>query len=268
MIDVVRIYRNGRYAYTSVSLTGLLLWLFSFSLQSCSIRGRELNINPILIEALRRDLACHVNGCFPKETMAKFQRLEQEGFIGGDVPNDGYIRNNDDLRKHFMFLFCHSLALKEAGRMFENERIRNQFIYDFTRVQGSANLIWEPIAVNRQSHRRPYTVEFRLRDLLTDFGDLTVRDLDDSGVLDEERNLHIDALFALDNVQHGRAPEYLGDRVDIDHLFRDNSITIELPAFLHGQKNILIDNLIRVPRENVIRTSSNYWMNRNNRGFI
>ena len=273
MINMVKIYRNRTYA--STPLIGLLSWLFSFSLQSCSIRGKELNIDSIPIERLQQNLRSHVHGCIPRETRAKFQRLEDEGFLGGQIPENGDIRNNDDFRKHFMFLFYNCLRLKEPGRMFETAEERNRFIINFRAIAGSEDLIWEPIPVNRRGNarrpsRRPYTVEFRIRDLLTDFGNLDVEDLDASGVLDEEDNLDIGALYALDNVQNRRAPEYLGDTVQVDHLFRDNSITVELPDYLHRQKTMLIDNLVRVPTdeqlEGLIREAGNYWQGRYRRG--
>ncbi|UWW96953.1 MAG: hypothetical protein NMK33_00025 [Candidatus Cardinium sp.] len=78
---MVKIYRNR--VYSSISSIGSLLYLLGFFFQSCSIRGRELNINPIPIESLQNDLRFYVNGFFPRELRSKFTRLEGEGFVGG-----------------------------------------------------------------------------------------------------------------------------------------------------------------------------------------
>lgn len=263
MMGIVKTYRNKTHA--SISLIGLLSWFFSFSLQSCSIRGGELNINSIPIERLQRNLASYVNGCIPRETRAKFQRLQEEGFLGRTAPDFRDIQNNNDVRKHFMFLFYHCLNLKEPGVMFRTANERDEFVNNFRRIPGSAMLFWEPIRVDRNSNRRPYTVEFRIKDLLINFRGL--RDLNESGNLDDSGNLNV---FALANIQNRHAPEYLGDIVEIDHLFRDNSILAELPGYIHNQKTILIDNLMRVPRQEqvagLIRESGNYWVNRADRG--
>ncbi|UWW96952.1 MAG: hypothetical protein NMK33_00020 [Candidatus Cardinium sp.] len=151
--------------------------------------------------------------------------------------------------------------MKKPGTVFDEDG-RDQFVREFRRIPGNQMLIWEPVRVDwdtnvARNNRRPYTVEFRIRDLFTNF--YGFRSHDDSGHLD---------IFNWDFAEHGRSPRYLGDRVDVDHLFRDNSITIELPAFLHREKNRFIDNLIRLPLENVIRESDNYWTHRPNRGRL
>lgn len=267
---MVKIYKNG--AYASISLIGLLSWFLSCFLQSCSIRSRGLNadINTIPVELLQRNLASHVHGCIPRETRAKFQRLQDEGFLGRTSPDFRNIQGNNDIRKHFMFLFYHCLNLKEPGVMFGTQNERDEFVNRFRSIPGNSMLFWKPVRVDRRNSRRPYTVEFRIRELLTDLGNLDVEDLNESGILDESDNLDIDALYALDNVQNRRAPEYLGDTVQIDHLFRDNSITVELPDYLHLQKTMLIDNIIRVPLQEqirgLVREPGTYWHGRHERG--
>ncbi|MDN5247424.1 MAG: hypothetical protein QWI37_04285 [Candidatus Cardinium sp.] len=153
-----------------------------------------------------------------------------------------------------MFLFYNFLIIKEPGRLFENRQERDEFVYDFRRVQGSGMLLWEPIPVNKRAYRdRPpkYLVKFRIKDLFLDFYDFPPGN--------NLRNLNI---FEFAVAQDGRAPQYMDDTVDIDHLFRDNSITVELPSFIHAEKTMFIDNLIRVNTEKLIRESRDYWLNR------
>ncbi|UWW97176.1 MAG: hypothetical protein NMK33_01240 [Candidatus Cardinium sp.] len=226
-------------------------------------------------------MSSHVNGCIPRETRAKFQRLEDEGFLGQTAPDCRDILTNDDVRKHFMFLFYHCLTYKEPGLMFRTRNERDEFVNSFRRLPGSAALFWKPIRVDRPNslRGRPWTVEFRIRDLLVDFRDVELpdlnesRNLDDSGNLNINKltNLNVEVLYQLHNVRRRRAPQYLGDTVQIDYLFRDNSITVELPDYLHSQKTMLIDNIIRVPTpeqtEGLIRQPGTYWHGRYGRGY-
>lgn len=195
MVSMIKIYGNKRYAF--ISLTGLLLWFFSFSLQSCFIGERRLNINPITRKDLDEDMAKHVNGVFPKELKKKFIRLENEGFVGGVDPN------NDDIRKHFMFIFCHSLNLKSPGALF-NVVERDQFVNLFTQLPDAQNLVWNPVPVDRYSAIPPYMVEFRLRNLFTANDPFMPANLGRKAA--------------------GHAPDFIYngivERIDIDHLFK------------------------------------------------
>ncbi|WP_144087207.1 hypothetical protein [Cardinium endosymbiont of Dermatophagoides farinae] len=233
----------------------LLLYIVLF-LPSCySIKNGKLGVHPtITIGELEQDLADDVDGCFYRETISKFEKLEEIGFLGDQIPNNDNILTSDHVRRHFMFLFFNCLILKEPGRLFQNAQERDEFVDDFRRIPGNGMLLWEPIPVNKRPWRdRParYLVEFRIKDIFLNFYDFP-----------PGNNLGNLNIFEFAVAEAGRAPQYMNDTVDIDHLFRDNSITIELPSFIHAEKTMFIDNLIRVNIENLIRTSRNYWLNR------
>ncbi|CAH2559981.1 Prokaryotic membrane lipoprotein lipid attachment site profile-containing protein [Cardinium endosymbiont of Oedothorax gibbosus] len=237
---MIKIYGNKKYAF--ISLTVLLLWFFSFSLQSCSSIGRnKSNITPITSQDLLGQ-AQQANEPLIRELVDKIDLLEQSGFVGGVDPN------HNDIRKHFMFVFHHSLTHRQNNIPLQN---RLAFFQNPNNVDAQ-NLVWNCRQVNITNRRtgiQRQVLEFRLRNLLFSANA-------------PAGNLH--------RAREGRAPDVLYngvlESVEIDHLLKNNDIVIELPQALHQQKTLLIDNLVNPPQEGVIRDARSHWTRRANLG--
>lgn len=253
MVGVVRIYRNRNRTCASVSLTGLLLWVFSFSLQSCSsILSRGSNIIPITGEdLLNNDLLIRQRGItlrdegqpLVEELRRKIRVLQRRLFLGGQDPND------DNIKKHFIFVFYHWLGYKQSGMVWNNR------IPTFMQIGGANRLVWTPHLLPFDIRRQK--VEFRLNNLFTN------RD-----PFRDDMNIgNVRVMGNLTRKRLGNSPliMYNGRQniVHIDHLFRDDSVTIELPEELHNEKTDFVDNLLNLSRRPPNRQPTrNYWINR------
>ncbi len=212
---------------------GLLLCFLNCALQSCSAIGSErLNINPITREdlltggLLEKPTSLQVeNQPLIHELRGKLGRLRNEEFVDGSDPN------NNDMRKHLMFVFSHWLKCKQR-------RISIQDRIDYFReLSDFPNLLWSLFPT------REDTVEFRIKSLYSE---------------DDPRRA-----YNLSRARTGLAPfiDFNGvrEKVHIDHLVRDNKVTIEIPEILHKEKTRFIDNFTNIPKREVRRNSTIYW---------
>ena len=156
--------------------------------------------------------------------------MRNEGFVDGNDPN------NDDIKKHLMFVFYHWLRCKQRRNMSVEQTVRY-----FNGLRDTQDLVWNLV------YTREDTAEFRLKSLY---------------------NQATDPMW-LDNLRRARrggAPffdfEGVRKKVEIDHLFRHNLVTIELPEELHKIKTRFIDNLTNIPTKNVTRKPGIYWRSR------
>lgn len=240
---MIKIYRNIRYSF--IALTGLLLWFFSFSLQSCSIIANRSNIVPITRQDLLGHAVMQVGqagqgiGPLTYELDDKITELINEGFVEGQDPN------NNDIRKHLMFVFHHSLNHKQSDMTLQ------QRLAFFEGNVNAQNLVWEfgiIDIIHPRTRVQRRVLEFRLRSLFNEIEDPL-----------SEENLEL--------ARNGNAPDYVNenldlDPVEVDHLLKYNDIVIELPQTLHRLKTRLIDNLINPPDGNIIRNASSHWKRR------
>lgn len=224
---------------------GKLIFLYiGLFLQSCnSIQKQRMLSHPIRDTDIERDLG-QADSPLIIELRSKIQRLARNGFI-----LQGNNLRNHSMREDLMFVFYHSLRFKRPGVPFFNQNERDRFVNLFIQNDGFRTLVWDVIRVDRPSSNIPqrrYMVEFRLKDLF--------------------KNTHRSLQGNMARAQEGTAPDYLYndgiETVDVDHLFRDNSITIELPRTLHQDKTLDIDNLMDRNEERVIRDAAGHWKKR------
>lgn len=171
-----------------------------------------------------------------EELRKKIRKLKEKNFIEG---RDG--RNNDNIRKHLMFVFYNWLLYRQSKITWD--RRMSQFS-QIMQTRSATGLLWTPVLVNRGMKQ---VVHFKLNNLFTN----------SDPFLQENLNARI----------RGRAPvlpyNNQVEQVHIDHLFRDDRVTIELPKSLHEEKTQVIDNLINISIQTPVRNSTEYWRNRN-----
>lgn len=223
------------------SKSKIILLFISFLLKSCSsILSSRSNIIPITGEDLlgngllrrQRGMTLRDEGQpLIEELRKKIRKLEEEGFIGGADPN------NSDMKKHFMFIFSHWLGYKQSNKIW------TQRIPTFQLNHNAGNLVWEPRLVYLGFMP---IVEFRLKSLFTNNDPY----LNQNQFLKAQGNA---PLFMYNGIQ---------EIVEIDHLFRDNRVTIELPESLHHEKTRIVDNLLSGTRTPPDRDSHDYWIHR------
>lgn len=247
MVGIVKSCRNKRYGFAL--LAGLSLWVFSFFIQSCSSissrgLGIHLNRDDLLRENLlekrvrnieegRRITVREENQPMIHEVRGKLGRLRNDGFL--DHPIDF-----TDMKEHFMFVFSHWLRCKQSRDMSVNQKIAY-----FHQIRDGEGLIHPRLFWNIRYNRENDTAEFQIRDLYIQGIDERWRaNLNRSG-------------------RTGGAPYFdfgMGrERIDIDHLVRNNHVTIELPQSFHNYKTRFIDSLTNIPKRTVDRAPQPYW---------
>ncbi|TSJ81164.1 MAG: hypothetical protein NMK33_01440 [Candidatus Cardinium sp.] len=280
MAGIVNTYRGVWYSFSS--LIGLLLWFFSFFLQSCSsISSGKLNVHlnrgdllrENLLERRKRDIqegrpitVREENQPMLHEIRGKLGRLRNEGFLDHyNIPANP--TRIDRMKKELMFVFCNWLRCKQSRDM--NVRAKVTHFSRFIDIQGRyyyPNLIDNP---GVQEH--PDTLWKLIYNIEHDRAEFKIKDLyNDQRILmadpDERDELKEEQANNLDNTERGVAPHSdFGEgfeRVDIDHLIRNNHVTIELPYSLHKFKNRFIDSLTNIPKRTVDRNSRVYWISR------
>lgn len=244
----------------------LFLWFFSFSLQSCSATNNKLGVNYVTIEHLDRNRRAPVNGVFNRELWGNIQRLEELGFVG-----DGAADDNVNIRKHLMFVFYHCLRIKQesfnAFGEVNREDIIDRILQYFGNnghnpVQAAQGLMYR--AVETVTRHNQVAVKFILNSFLTNDDPRRIRNIDDIGDRRSPMVYVRDDRFLVEGDDQQLVGNEDQRRMDIDHLLRDDIITIELPYSIHLLKNIHIDKLTSYLGEGVAndRDSRRYWRER------
>ena len=210
-------------------------------LQACSYGANRSNITPIRVRDIESDRLLN------RELSRKITKLERLGFIEG---ND---RNHNNIRKQLMFVFYHAFQFKRIGNLTRDQKIRR-----FEALPEFRNLVWS-IYPNEQDENTNL-IQFKLKDILT------------------QKDLH--RLSNEDKIEEGNAPSlqcnsdlcfvqrtdkrtaWPAESIEIDHLLRDNDITIELPRTVHREKTKFLDGFLDAPNIQIRRNSFQYWKQR------
>lgn len=247
MIGIVKTCRNKKYGFAL--LAGLSLWVFSFFIQSCSsISSRSLSIHLNRDDLLRENLLERRQRNIQEDGLITV-RQENQPMIHeirgklGRLRNDGFLDHHTDftdMKEHFMFVFSNWLRCKQSRDMSVEQKIAH-----FRVLRDGEGLILPRLSWRLVHNMETDTAEFQLKtnfyDRNTNYGE---GNLNGSGF-------------------SGRAPRFdfgMGrERIDIDHLVRNNHVTIELPQGFHNYKNRFIDSLTNIPKRTVDRDPKTYW---------
>ena len=243
---------------------GLLCYLdyhcgfFCLFLQSCSVSNHKLGVNYVSRNDVEQDLRRYRNGAFPIELRNNIQRLENQGFVGPNAQND-----NVNVRKHLMFVFYHCLRLKQEATVDNvvNSAEMMQNILDFFAEDGDAEgLMFTPVEVVENNQR--VQIKFILNNFLTNNDPNRVNNMNNiEARLSPEVYVRGGRFLVEGNIQQFIGNEEL-EIMEIDHLLRDNIITIELPSPVHNLKTRFIDKLTSSVGEGIERNARRYWRRR------
>lgn len=225
MVDIAKIsYRNRKYKL--IALIGVFLWFFIFSLQSCSLATNKLGVNYISANDLEQDRRRYRNGVFPRELANNIGRLEAEGFVAINAQNDAV-----NVRKHLIIVFYHCLRLKHESIV--NNVNMTQSILNFFGNNGvnpnpaAAGLMFLARQVDINNVASP--IKFVFTHLLTQ---------NDPNIINNQIRVNASTapFVRLDNQSCLALNNGIDRKLEVDHLLKDNTVTIELPASVHRLK--------------------------------
>ncbi|WP_162789888.1 hypothetical protein [Cardinium endosymbiont of Sogatella furcifera] len=234
------------------SRSKLILLYTGLFLQSCSSFGaKKLNIHLEREDLLRENLlerrerniqegdpitVREENQPMIHEVRGKLGRLRNDGFLDHHI-------DFTDMKEHFMFVFSNWLRCKQSRDMSVEQKIAY-----FHQLRDGEGLIHPRLFWNLRYNRENDTAEFQITGLyIQGIDEIWRANLNRSG-------------------RTGGAPYFdFGtgeERIDIDHLVRNNHVTIELPQSFHNYKTRFIDSLTNIPKRTVDRDPQPYWMAR------
>ena len=252
-----KIYKNQNYLFSRSIV--LFLLLFCLLLNSCSITKEKLGLNYITEEFLDEDRRRPVNGVLPTELWSSIHNLQDEGFIG--IENEAHDAIN--VKKHLMFTFYYCLQFKQestANNQVDSNAMMTNILGFFREDPGARGLMFTPIEVRRNNQR--VGIKFILNNLLTNNDPHRLENLN---IIRDKRSpkiyLNDDCFLVQGNPQQLVGSEDL-EIVHVDHLLRDNIITIELPSPVHDIKTRLLDKLTSSLGQGVERKPQKHWRTR------
>lgn len=249
-MDIYRIRK-----FNLVLLTGVCISFFSFLLHSCSVVNNKLGVNYIQDQNLQQCRRKYQTGVLPIEFKNNVERLTMEGFVGPNAQND-----NINVRKHLMFVFYHCLRIKQQANGNNANMINN--IFQFF---GDGIINPNPNAIGLMFNPRPVqgndgqpAIRFMFTHLLNQNdprGAANTRLVNGSTA----PFVRIDNQLSL--VLNGNAVvnQWVDSKVEVDHLLRDNRITIELPRPVHELKTRYLDKLLSPTGAGIIRRPALHW---------
>ena len=233
------------------------------------LERRELKIVEDRIESGSRISVRTENEPMIHEVRGKLGRLRNEHFLDHyDIPNNP--TKIDKMKEELMFIFYHWLICKQSRDMSVQDKVRY-----FSQLRNEQGNYYPNYIDNQNQLEHPDTVWKLIYNSENDRAEFKIKDLyQDQNIIFARRNRNNETIEELQEEQEdnlsltedGKAPwSDFGagfERVDVDHLIRNNRVTIELPNSLHKLKNKFIDNLTNLPKREVKREPANHWRNR------
>ena len=279
---LVQIYKTRNYCFNGCIL--VFFWLFVFLFQSCSFANHKLGLKYITVDRLNKDDRRRLiatdrrrilfdrrqsGGVFRREFWGDINNLREQGFLGESNQND-----NINVRKHLMFVFFHCLRLKQEstfyrrdGTYFVREPIMMERILEFFGNNGenptraARGLMYRAVPVIGVDGQTE-SIKFIFPHLFGKDDPILENNLD---LVNESTspNLMVDdqlLLISSNNVPtNRRLPRCSNRLIEVDHLLKDNRITIELPDRVHSLKTMYLDKLLSHNDERVIRNPRGHW---------
>ncbi|MGI2299141.1 hypothetical protein [Candidatus Cardinium hertigii] len=244
-----------------------------FFIQSCSSTISKSRFDKITSAILESDRKKPTNGIFPGQLHRNISELQIKGYVGNPQEND-----HINFKSNLMFILYHCIDFKQQASKYIprlgtfQPLNRHNMIQKIVRFFGNngdnvnrraMGLMYSAVPVTQNN--QTVGVKFVLNNLLSQDNDPNrVNSINkiNNGLSPEIYTSNKTFLVLGNNNVQLFGPIYRLERLEVDHLLRDNIVTIEIPYHIHKEKTNLLDRFLSSSEENIERNSRKHFRKR------